>query len=274
MPNTTTWHKQGDATWAIAVSEDVKDEACTSDGSVREPLGPQGTSATGNEHKRDLRRFQGEWFRSHPVGMAVLILLLLLLVLALGVALAVQAGFGMAITGLGCANELRVCCGGAAAATATATATRLLSLTLSSVSTWLPRASSVIPAQIIGCISAARPKLPCNKGCRKDLLHTGQCQLHLSAQHRAVLPQLHHVPCTSSQGHLSASSSPVPALGWVCKGEVSAIHPATDAAWSEWSALITQQDQMGNPHLPGIFEFVTNSLNMTVLGCLWKRKNS
>ncbi|XP_050833415.1 C-type lectin domain family 2 member H-like isoform X3 [Serinus canaria] len=92
VPVTTTWHKQGDATWAIAVSEDVKDEACTSDGSVREPLGPQGTSATGNEHKRDLRRFQGEWFRSHPVGMAVLILLLLLLVLALGVALAVQAG--------------------------------------------------------------------------------------------------------------------------------------------------------------------------------------
>ncbi|XP_050833421.1 uncharacterized protein LOC127059855 [Serinus canaria] len=199
-------------------------------------------SATGNTH----RRFQGEWFRSHPVGLAVLILLLLLLVLALGVALAVQAGFGMAITGLGCANELRVCCGGAAAATATATATRLLSLTLSSVSTWLPRASSVIPAQIIGCISAARPKLPCNKGCRKDLLHTGQCQLHLSAQHRAVLPQLHHVPCTSSQGHLRASSSPVPALGWVCKGEVSAIHPATDAAWN---ALIISSS-VGKSKLP------------------------
>ncbi|XP_050832376.1 C-type lectin domain family 2 member D2-like [Serinus canaria] len=83
-----TWHKQGDATCERA---DVENEFSTRDGSVSEPLGPQGKSGTNNEHKRNLRRLLGEWFRSHPVGTAVLILLLLVLVLALGVALAVQS---------------------------------------------------------------------------------------------------------------------------------------------------------------------------------------
>ncbi|XP_064285922.1 uncharacterized protein LOC135306235 isoform X2 [Passer domesticus] len=86
-----TWHQQGAATCERAVREDVENGFCTRDGSVREPLDPQGTSATGNEHKRDLRRLLGECFRSHPVGTALLILLLLVLLLALGVALAVLA---------------------------------------------------------------------------------------------------------------------------------------------------------------------------------------
>ncbi|XP_057885246.1 C-type lectin domain family 2 member B-like [Melospiza georgiana] len=86
-----SWHKQGDATCERAVSADVENGFCTRDGSVREPLAPQGTAAMGNEHKRNLRRFLGERFRCHPVGTAVLILLLLVLVLALGAALAVPA---------------------------------------------------------------------------------------------------------------------------------------------------------------------------------------
>ncbi|XP_077038856.1 uncharacterized protein LOC129123141 [Agelaius phoeniceus] len=93
-----SWHKQGDATCECAVSADVENGFCTSDGSVREPLGPQGTSATKNEHKRNLRRFLGEWIRGHPVGTAVLILLLLVLVLALGVALAVLAAPQVPVT--------------------------------------------------------------------------------------------------------------------------------------------------------------------------------
>ncbi|XP_037996745.1 killer cell lectin-like receptor subfamily G member 2 [Motacilla alba alba] len=86
-----TRHKQGDAPCERAVSEDVESRFCTRDGSVREPLAPQGTSTTGNKHKRDLRRFLGERLRHHPVGTALLILLLLLLLLALLVALAVLA---------------------------------------------------------------------------------------------------------------------------------------------------------------------------------------
>ncbi|XP_077039586.1 uncharacterized protein LOC143694792 [Agelaius phoeniceus] len=89
-----TWHKHGDATCECAVSADVENGFCTSDGSVREPLAPQGISGTKNEHKRNRRRFLGEWIRGHPVGTAVLILLPLVLVLALGVALAVLAGKG------------------------------------------------------------------------------------------------------------------------------------------------------------------------------------
>ncbi|XP_050832375.1 killer cell lectin-like receptor subfamily G member 2 [Serinus canaria] len=92
-----TWHQQGDAPCERAVSADVENGFCTRDGSVREPLGPQGTSATNNEHKRNLRRLLGEWFRSHPVLMDVLILLVLL-VLALGVALAVQSATQVPIT--------------------------------------------------------------------------------------------------------------------------------------------------------------------------------
>ncbi|XP_037997379.1 C-type lectin domain family 2 member D-like [Motacilla alba alba] len=86
-----TRHKQGDAPCERAVSEDVESGFCSRDGSVREPLAAQGTSATGNEHKRDLRRFLGERLRRHPEGTALLILLLLLLLLALLVALAVLA---------------------------------------------------------------------------------------------------------------------------------------------------------------------------------------
>ncbi|XP_063020200.1 C-type lectin domain family 7 member A-like [Melospiza melodia melodia] len=90
-----SWHKQGDATCERAVSADVENGFCTRDGSVREPLAPQGTAAMGNEQRGNLRRFLGERFRCHPVGTAVLILLLLvLLALALGAALAVLAGKG------------------------------------------------------------------------------------------------------------------------------------------------------------------------------------
>ncbi|CAN8216746.1 unnamed protein product [Coccothraustes coccothraustes] len=90
-PPAATWHEPGDATCERAKSADVENGFCTRDGSVREPLGPQGKSATNNKHKRNLGRLLGEWFRSHPVGTAVLILLPLVLVLALGVALAVQS---------------------------------------------------------------------------------------------------------------------------------------------------------------------------------------
>ncbi|XP_074402743.1 uncharacterized protein LOC141729984 [Zonotrichia albicollis] len=86
-----SWHQQGDATCEHAVSAAVENGFCTWDGSVREPLSPEGTAATYNVHKRNLRRFLGERFRCHPVGTAVLILLLLVLVLALGAALAVLA---------------------------------------------------------------------------------------------------------------------------------------------------------------------------------------
>ncbi|XP_064573595.1 uncharacterized protein LOC135449983 [Zonotrichia leucophrys gambelii] len=91
-----SWHKQGDATCERAVSADVENGFCTSDGSVREPLAPQGTAATVNEHRRNLRRLLGERFRCHPVGTAVLILLVL--VLALGVALAVQSAPQVPVT--------------------------------------------------------------------------------------------------------------------------------------------------------------------------------
>ncbi|XP_074400282.1 uncharacterized protein LOC141729466 [Zonotrichia albicollis] len=83
-------------TWAV--SAPVENGFCTWDGSVREPLAPQGTAATYNVHKRNLRRLLGERFRCHPVGTAVLILLLLVLVLALGVAVAVLAAPQVPVT--------------------------------------------------------------------------------------------------------------------------------------------------------------------------------
>ncbi|KAM7016320.1 uncharacterized protein RBU47_005101 [Passerculus sandwichensis] len=52
-----SWHKQGDATCERAVSADVENGFCTRDGSVREPLAPQGTAAMGNEQRGNLRRF-------------------------------------------------------------------------------------------------------------------------------------------------------------------------------------------------------------------------
>ncbi|XP_059706993.1 killer cell lectin-like receptor subfamily G member 2 isoform X16 [Haemorhous mexicanus] len=51
-----SWRQQGDATCERAVSADVENGSCTRDGSVREPVSPQGTSAGNNEHKRNLRR--------------------------------------------------------------------------------------------------------------------------------------------------------------------------------------------------------------------------
>ncbi|XP_074400604.1 uncharacterized protein LOC141729663 [Zonotrichia albicollis] len=93
-----SWHKQGDAACERAVSADVENGFCTRDGSVREPLAPQGTARTGNEHRRSLRRLLGERFRCHPVGTAVLILLLLVPVLALGAALAAQSAPQVPVT--------------------------------------------------------------------------------------------------------------------------------------------------------------------------------
>ncbi|XP_063262284.1 uncharacterized protein LOC134554980 isoform X4 [Prinia subflava] len=86
-----TCHEQGDATCECAVSGGVENEFCTSDGSVREPLGPKGMSAPGNTHRRILRRFPGKRFRCRAVPVLVLVVLVLL-VLALAVALAVQSG--------------------------------------------------------------------------------------------------------------------------------------------------------------------------------------
>ncbi|XP_032921658.1 early activation antigen CD69-like [Catharus ustulatus] len=73
-----------------AVSEDADNGICSSEGSLREPLGPQGTSAPGHGHRSILRRLPGKGFSCHPVHILVLILLLSLL-LALAVALAVQS---------------------------------------------------------------------------------------------------------------------------------------------------------------------------------------
>ncbi|KAK4814675.1 hypothetical protein QYF61_024982 [Mycteria americana] len=48
----------------------------------------------------------------------------------------------------------------------------------------------------------------------------------------------------------------LPVLGWTFKGRVPSTHHATDATWSKWVALITQQAQMGNPSHPGILEVI------------------
>ncbi|XP_032922632.1 C-type lectin domain family 2 member H-like [Catharus ustulatus] len=79
-----------EATCERAVSEDVENGISSSEGSVREPLGPQGTSAPGHGHRSILRRLPAKGFSCHPVHILVLILLLSLL-LALAVALAVQS---------------------------------------------------------------------------------------------------------------------------------------------------------------------------------------
>ncbi|XP_032921657.1 CD209 antigen-like isoform X2 [Catharus ustulatus] len=55
-PQKLTCHKQVDATCERAVGEDVENGICSSEGSVREPLGPQGTSASGHGHRSILRR--------------------------------------------------------------------------------------------------------------------------------------------------------------------------------------------------------------------------
>ena len=150
---------------------------------------------------------------------------------------------GTSITGSGCADGASTCSGGTAAASAPRECrgagqgmggqghnvfpwepalsllllAGFLSLAMPSVCAWLTINSGVRAARIRSRICAARPELPCNRGWRKELLHAGQSQLHLCARHRAVLSQLHPVPCTCSQGHLSACSSPVPALGWCSK---------------------------------------------------------
>ncbi|KAF4792226.1 hypothetical protein TURU_123187 [Turdus rufiventris] len=41
-------------------------------------------------------------------------------------------------------------------------------------------------------------------------------------------------------------------------GNVLSTHHATDATWSKWIALITQQARIGNPNRPGILEIITN----------------
>ncbi|KAK4806863.1 hypothetical protein QYF61_012584 [Mycteria americana] len=45
-------------------------------------------------------------------------------------------------------------------------------------------------------------------------------------------------------------------LGWMFKGRVPSTHHATDATWSKWVALITQQARIGNPNRPGILEVI------------------
>ncbi|XP_063262298.1 C-type lectin domain family 2 member H-like [Prinia subflava] len=92
-----TCHEQRDATCECAGSEAVENGFCTSDGSVREPLGPQGTAATSNVHRRILRSFPGKRFRCRAVPVLVLVVLVLL-VLALAVALAVQSAPQLPVT--------------------------------------------------------------------------------------------------------------------------------------------------------------------------------
>ncbi|XP_063262314.1 uncharacterized protein LOC134554996 isoform X3 [Prinia subflava] len=145
-------HEQGDATCERAESEAVENELCTSDESVREPLGSLATSAPGSVHRRILRGFPGKRFRCRAVPVLVLVVLVLL-VLALAVALAVQSGIpapgsrvrngapssgppwplsrmrtwvcssastGTSITGSGCADGASACTGGTAATSAPA----------------------------------------------------------------------------------------------------------------------------------------------------------
>ncbi|GAB0210111.1 hypothetical protein GRJ2_003476900 [Grus japonensis] len=50
----------------------------------------------------------------------------------------------------------------------------------------------------------------------------------------------------------------LPVLGWMFKGRVPSTHHATDATWSKWVALITQQARIGNPNGPGILEVITD----------------
>ncbi|GAB0206701.1 hypothetical protein GRJ2_003135700 [Grus japonensis] len=42
------------------------------------------------------------------------------------------------------------------------------------------------------------------------------------------------------------------------KGRVPSTHHATDAMWSKWVAVITQQARIGNPNHPGILEVITD----------------
>ncbi|XP_056351605.1 early activation antigen CD69-like [Oenanthe melanoleuca] len=85
-----TCRKQGNSTCERAVSEDVENGICSSDGRVREPLDPLGTSATGHGHRSILSKLPGKRFSCHP-GVILVLILLLVLVLALAVALAVQS---------------------------------------------------------------------------------------------------------------------------------------------------------------------------------------
>ncbi|GAB0209261.1 hypothetical protein GRJ2_003391800 [Grus japonensis] len=47
-------------------------------------------------------------------------------------------------------------------------------------------------------------------------------------------------------------------LGWMFKERAPSTHHATDATWSKWVALITQQARIGNPNCPGILEVITD----------------
>ncbi|KAM4754933.1 uncharacterized protein ACIQIH_000008 [Cyanocitta cristata] len=82
---------------------------------------------------------------------------------------------GAHIPASGCADGARGCPG----ATAAASTPRFRSLAMHRVCTWLKINSGVGSAQIHRRISAAGPKLPCNRGCREDLLRAAQAQLCL-----------------------------------------------------------------------------------------------
>ncbi|XP_063262276.1 uncharacterized protein LOC134554978 isoform X4 [Prinia subflava] len=198
-------------------------ELCSHHGVVKELLHLQEGPAAGVPHLPGVQEAtcheQGDAtckrFRCRAVPVLVLVVLVLL-VLALAVALAVQSGIpapgsrvrngapssgppwplsrmrtwvcssasaGTSITGSGCADGASACTGGTAATSAPG----FLSLAIPSVCTWLTITSGVRTAPMSGRICAARPKLPCDRGCRKDLLHAGQSQLHLSARHRLSL---------------------------------------------------------------------------------------
>ncbi|KAK4810531.1 hypothetical protein QYF61_004494 [Mycteria americana] len=48
----------------------------------------------------------------------------------------------------------------------------------------------------------------------------------------------------------------LPVLGWMFRQRVPSTHHATDATWSKWVTLITQQAPIGNPNRPGILEVI------------------
>ncbi|GAB0203205.1 hypothetical protein GRJ2_002786100 [Grus japonensis] len=50
----------------------------------------------------------------------------------------------------------------------------------------------------------------------------------------------------------------LPVLGWMFKERAPSTHHATDATWSKWVALITQQARIGSPSHPGILEVITD----------------
>lgn len=53
-------------------------------------------------------------------------------------------------------------------------------------------------------------------------------------------------------------ASQLPVLHWMFQGNIPSTHPITNARWSKWAGLITQQARMGKPYFLGILEEIMN----------------